>query len=78
MEIKETIEAKTETIIGYKCSRCGREVYEFDIMEFQEFHHIDFVGGYGSVFGDGNRVRCDICQHCLKDIIVGFYEPDWD
>ena len=34
-----------------------------------KFHHIDFFGGYGSVFGDGNRLKVDICQHCLKKII---------
>jgi hypothetical protein len=46
----------------YKCE-------EENISEVQEFHNIDFVGGYGSVFGDGVSVKCDICQHCLKKII---------
>jgi hypothetical protein len=40
--------------------------YEKDIMEIQEFHHIRFRGGYGSVFGDGAPMEADICQHCLK------------
>jgi hypothetical protein len=32
---------------------------------------VDFIGGYGSVFGDETRVRCDICQHCLHGMIGG-------
>lgn len=30
-----------------------------------------FVGekGYGSIFGDGIKIECDICQHCLKKLI---------
>ena len=42
---------------------------EVDIFETQEFLCIDFRGGYGSVFGDENKVQCDICQHCLKELI---------
>lgn len=42
-----------------------------DYIEIQEFHHVDFIGGYGSVFGDETRVRCDICQHCLHGMIGG-------
>ena len=38
-----------------------------DIMEIQEFHHIYFVGGYKSIFGDENVITGDICQHCLKE-----------
>jgi hypothetical protein len=26
---------------------------------------IDKVVGYGSMFGDGNRVQIDLCQGCL-------------
>ena len=38
-----------------------------DIMEVQEFHCINFQGGYGSIFGDGVNVQADICQHCLQE-----------
>ena len=38
-------------------------------MEMEEFLHIHFVGGYQSIFGDGNQVDCDICQHCLKSLL---------
>jgi hypothetical protein len=43
-----------------------------DMWDLQEFHHIDFTGGYGSIFGDGTQVQCDICQHCLHKMISPF------
>jgi hypothetical protein len=50
------------------CDCCGREsVLGIDDFEVQEFVSIDFVGGYQSIFGDGNHVALDICQYCLKD-----------
>jgi antitoxin CcdA len=56
------------------CDKCGTEYnYEDDMFECQEFHHINFVGGYGSVFGDGDQIECDICQDCLKKMIDGHY-----
>jgi len=45
-------------------------------MEVQEFHSIDFVGGYGSIFGDEVTVNCDICQHCLKKILGEYLRID--
>ena len=41
-------------------------------MELQEWHHIDFVGGYSSVFGDGVIVQANICQDCLLELIGNF------
>lgn len=55
------------------CDKCGKtystDPDSQDCMELQEFHHIDFTGGYASVFGDMMQVQCDLCQHCLKEII---------
>ena len=63
---------KTEQeMASIKCDICGK-VYDADDLEIQELHHIDFRGGYGSVFGDGTRVNCDICQHCLHKMIGDF------
>lgn len=55
-------------ISGYICDRCGREA-EVGDMEAEEFISIEQVGGYRSIFGDGNQISTDICQHCLKDIL---------
>lgn len=54
------------------CDRCKKTVEERDIFEYQEFYHIDFTGGYASVFGDMNRVQADLCQQCLKELIDSF------
>ena len=56
---KELVE--NEVVIGYTCDVCKKE-YKFDMkilqddLELQEFVHINFTCGYGSVFGDGNKV----------------------
>jgi len=54
------------------CDACGKEYVADNVFEIQEFHNIVFTGGYASVFGDGVDVRCDICQHCLYDMIHDF------
>ena len=48
-----------------RCDRCGR-LFEHNDVEFHEAASIDLKAGYGSVFGDGNDVQIDLCQHCLK------------
>ncbi len=76
-----------KVIISIECDKCHKvylnseeEVIDGqhhitamnDMFEIQEFHHIKFTGGYGSEFGDGDKVECDICQHCLKEMIGSF------
>lgn len=60
---------------GVTCDKCGKS-YSYDDMEgqmeIQEFHRIDFHGGYSSVFGDMSHVECDLCQSCLKEMIGNF------
>ena len=52
------------------CDRCGREADRGNAsVEFHEFTRIQFRAGYGSVFGDGNEIQVDLCQHCLKDTL---------
>jgi hypothetical protein len=48
-----------------ECDVC-KKIYN-DMFEVQEFIHISIKGGYCSVFGDGNDVEIDICQHCFKE-----------
>ena len=62
-------------MITIKCDTCGKSFTEGileDDFEIQEMHHINFIGGYTSVFGDGQRVKLDICQRCLLSIIGDF------
>ncbi len=52
------------------CDRCGKEMQRDAIDgEWSERLTISFRAGYGSVFGDGNIVECDLCQHCIKDLL---------
>ena len=61
----ETVEVEVPTSVI--CDVCGKEYdCKEDVMEVQEFYHIAFKGGYGSIFGDGLAVKLDICQGCLK------------
>ena len=64
-KIQETREV--QKLSGVICDKCGK-FFDND-MDLQEFHHIDFVGGYSSVFGDMNHIKCDICQDCLLEMI---------
>lgn len=48
------------------CDICNKD-YSDSLYEKQEFTNIVFVGGYGSVFGDMDKIEIDICQHCLKE-----------
>lgn len=50
------------------CDRCGREMQKHD-CEWEERISIAFRGGYDSIFGDGNAVELDLCQHCVKEVL---------
>ena len=68
-EVKKPI----QEIVSVKCDVCGKEYDKVqDAFEIEEFHHIRFCGGYASVFGDGTKVECDICQHCMHKFIGDF------
>jgi len=54
------------------CDRCKKEISVDDEMELQETYTINFHGGFTSVFGDMNKVTCDLCQHCLYELIGDF------
>jgi len=42
-------------------------------MEIQEYLHIDYEAGFGSVaFPDLSRVRGDFCQYCVKELLGDF------
>jgi len=67
IEVKEEIERE----VSVTCDICGKTYFldkqSEDIFEVQEFIHIKNDCGYGSVFGDGDIVELDMCQHCFKE-----------
>ena len=64
---KKTIERLVVTEIT--CNKCRRVITPGEPFEWQEIESIRFTGGFGSVFGDGLSFECDLCQHCLKELI---------
>lgn len=55
----------------------GRE-FEFERIDRGEYLSIDHIGGYASIFGDEARMRLDLCQHCVKELLLPsarFSEP---
>lgn len=69
--IKTELQTQQVTVeIAIQCDDCKR-IDPLDGYEAGEYLRIDFTAGYGSVFGDGNRVKADLCQHCLKTRMGG-------
>jgi len=64
-----------------KCNRCKRAFkYNSDNMiEWQEFFHVEFEGGYGFIFGDEGKVTLDVCQTCVRVVLGEYLEvsSDW-
>lgn len=48
-----------------RCDRCGKQVHRIE-PGFEQMTSIGFDAGFGSVFGDGNRVEIDLCETCLQ------------
>lgn len=64
----EEIKIVKEIVVLKICDWCDKEVTKKDVIDWQEFIHINEVGGYGSVFGDGEQIKLDICQDCFYEI----------
>lgn len=51
------------------CDCCKKRVNLSNQLEWQEFLHWQMDAGYGSVWGDGNRVHLDLCQKCTHKLL---------
>jgi len=60
---------KSKEPISMKCNKCGKIITPKDTFEWQEIFCVYFRGEYGSVFGDGAEVYCELCQDCLKEVL---------
>ena len=70
MKKYKEIEITEKVCTEIQCDVCKRVFGDGDDFEIQEFQFIDFDGGYTSVFGDGARVKVDICQHCFDKMLT--------
>ena len=68
----QTRTKEEQVLVGCVCDRCGKQIAPDDFSEWEEKYFIRFTGGYGSVFGDGTHVECDLCQSCLYELISPF------
>ena len=49
------------------CDRCGRHAKTVvDDIEFNEFLSVNHLAGYGSIFGDSNRLKLDYANIAWK------------
>ena len=67
---EKVVEKVEREFTSITCDVCGTTYT--DTFEIQEFHFVNFLGGYGSVFGDGAHIECDICQHCFIEMIEDY------
>lgn len=66
-----------QKIIGFQCNKCKTEFLcsnDQQWIDLQEFIHLKFRGGYGSVFGDGNTLELVLCQHCAQQVFGEYLE----
>ena len=52
------------------CDKCGKICSpETHVMDLQEWFHYNFIGGYSSIFCDGDEFEIDLCQNCMKELL---------
>lgn len=70
-EVEESItcDACQKTFLT-NCHKSG----PWDPFEIQEMLRWKTRGGYGSVFGDGEEISLDLCQHCVKKYLGEFIQ----
>jgi hypothetical protein len=66
-------QVKVEEPATIKCDRCGHCTENTPTsFEFGEYISIDHTCGYGSIIGDGTRLQIDLCQQCIKELLLPF------
>ena len=70
----KTIQYTKEVDVKKICDRCGRVALSDTnyFVEWQEFAHFYFCGGYGAIMGDSVELECDLCQHCIQQLLGGY------
>ncbi len=75
-KVTKKVEREVEEIVSITCDKCLKVVNypddPNDHSEWEGFVHINFTGGYGSIFGDMSTVSANICQHCMEAFFLTF------
>lgn len=64
------IEQRQHQVKVVVCDRCGKSMS--DDLPYEGYNNrtqIRFRAGYGSLFGDGNKVEGDLCDACLHQLL---------
>ncbi|MCT7310195.1 hypothetical protein N5J06_04515 [Ralstonia sp. CHL-2022] len=56
-------------LVACTCDRCQRRLTADEPGEWQERLSLDHLCGFDSIFGDGNLVYLDLCQHCVRELL---------
>lgn len=70
----ETKQVVSVYVTSVSCDCCKKQY--FNIMDRQEFLHIDVIGGYNSAIGDEAHYRCDLCTDCIKRLLGKYLRID--
>jgi hypothetical protein len=63
MKTYKEVEIRHPVVDEVTCDVCSN-VIEGDS---EEYVSVDFLAGFGNVFGDGNNIQCDVCMKCLLE-----------
>ncbi|MET2529923.1 hypothetical protein [Ralstonia pseudosolanacearum] len=58
-----------QEVAACTCDRCKRRLTPDEPGEWQERLSVEHSCGFDSVFGDGNTVSLDLCQHCVREVL---------
>lgn len=79
--VKKIKQQEVDELEYIECNCCHKKFYPWTetLCAIQEFIHIRERGGYGSIFGDGSEIECDLCQHCVKKLLGAYLRvgSDW-
>lgn len=65
-----TIESHQHDAKVVACDRCGKRMSDDEPYEgYNNRTQIRFRAGYGSLFGDGNKIEGDLCDKCLYEVL---------
>lgn len=71
MRNHKKIRRTTQILESITCDVC-KTTHSTDEMYTDEFFSFNSIGGYTSVFGDGNQIEIDVCQDCFKKLLGNY------
>ena len=73
MDETKRVRRTVSVLVAKTCDRCKRRAELSDVLcnpEVHEFVRIEWTCGYGSIIGDGDSYAVDLCEVCVKDLLL--------